>query len=161
MTKKHNNFPLSSEENNMIKVQDLRIGNYLCYKENSNIWFEVGNLTSFPRRRIEAEGGGGVMDRAYEVGVEICDNKFAEFEVSGVPITQEWLELFGYFQHDQEQWLHKEIPFIVEDCLNFFSLIVSDSGKESGFAYLVNMKYIHELQNLVFTLTKHRLKRPL
>lgn len=77
--------------------------------------------------------------------------------VKGVPITPKWLKDLGFKSHSVDQWEHQDFPFIVEDNGGFYSLIICDVDDESGFAWLVNFDYVHELQNLIYTLTKQEL----
>lgn len=124
----------------MIDVRDLRIGNcfYVDELEKHLVVSEIDCCSA----------------AAFVNGEMIT---FNNVNLTPIPITPEWLKDFGFTRHGVDQWKHQDFPFIVEDDVVFYSLIICDSENESGFAWLVKFDYVHELQNLIYSLTKQKL----
>jgi len=82
-------------------------------------------------------------------------------DLQPIPITEEWLEKFGFENTENEFWFKKEF-----NDSNPFSIYINKKGrigikKIDVFIDLAGSKrilYIHELQNLIASLTQTELK---
>lgn len=75
------------------------------------------------------------------------------FHFKPIPITEEWLLKFGFFKHNNAYVLEKPN----ENIMNFKFSIWSDFTYNSS-EFPVELKYVHQLQNLYFALTGTHLK---
>lgn len=126
-----------------MKVEELRIGNYYRYYEGQFHGYIIGlklsNLSvDGSTVTITAEGGGYTKTEAKDV--------------SGLPLTEEWLLKFGFIKapiypntwnkDGVSLWFYPERPSVMlHQC------------KPNNFNY----RYVHELQNLFFALTGQEL----
>ena len=74
------------------------------------------------------------------------------FHFKPIPITEEWLLKFGFFKHNNAYVLEKPN----ENIMNFKFSIWSDFTYNSS-EFPVELKYVHQLQNLYFALTGNEL----
>ena len=129
-----------------MKPQDLRIGNYVYYEHTTHIvsgihgnkvyswWVKNGEPV------IEYERGG-VEENPYM-------NLISQHE--SIPLTEEWLIKLGF---------EKNITTDLYPTFSYDILNVND-----GIVYVLNygfvnhIKYVHQVQNLYFTLTGEELK---
>ena len=70
------------------------------------------------------------------------------FHFKPIPITEEWLLKFGFFKHNNAYVLEKPN----ENIMNFKFSIWNDFTYNSS-EFPVELKYVHQLQNLHFALT--------
>lgn len=141
----------------MIDVKDLRIGNYLCYKGNADIWFEVDELHSLDGGLLYA-AGSDVMRRAYGKNIDLYKNWFRAKEFAGIPITPEWLEKLGLEKDDHCdycRWLTSNYQVVVETSPPGTSVCILD--EHSDYAFVRDIEYVHQLQNLIYNLTGQEL----
>ena len=75
------------------------------------------------------------------------------FHFKPIPLTEEWLLKFGFFKHNNAYVLEKPN----ENIMNFKFSIWSDFTYNSS-EFPVELKYVHQLQNLYFALTGTHLK---
>jgi len=75
------------------------------------------------------------------------------FHFKPIPITEEWLLKFGFFKYNNAYVLEKPN----ENIMNFKFSIWSDFTYNSS-EFPVELKYVHQLQNLYFALTGTHLK---
>ena len=75
------------------------------------------------------------------------------FHFKPIPITEEWLLKFGFFKHNNAYVLEKPN----ENIMNFKFSVWSDFTYNSS-EFPVELKYVHQLQNLYFALTGTHLK---
>lgn len=92
----------------------------------------------------------------------VFNGSFDEEDISGVPLTEEWMLKFGFENVDDEidfsQWrINDDIPF---------QIFGNGSDKQEPFKYAyefnheektIEIKYVHQLQNLYFALTGNEL----
>ncbi len=153
-----------------MKPTELRIGNLILgeyYNHNDEeredekygLCKVVGiNAAGFSEYNIWVEG----LD---ETGIE----EYERFE--GVRITEEWLLRFGFEGDNMDMWkvlptgnqLELHIDCVWEGkfenaCLTQGRTGEGVPGKDYKFAYLSDVKYIHQLQNLYFALTGKELE---
>lgn len=145
-----------------LKTNELRIGNYVNY-HNDDIIFQVTDID---------EKGIGVKNSDEETWIEID-------QFSAIPITKEWLERFGF------EFLDNALSqsFVLElDVTNAFheSISISPNTDKNGMWYcsfrqgdftkkyqmhkndLVilsnSLQFVHQLQNLYFSLIGEELE---
>lgn len=127
---------------NKMKTKELRIGNYVNYFEDSTI-FEV----------VQVESNG----------LEVKNkNEFTWIEIEnfeGIPINKEWMLKLGFCEVYIDMY---EIKPNVNGCecfsfhSDYNSVTISDGF---GNDYLVkNIQYIHQLQNLFYSITRTELQ---
>ena len=75
------------------------------------------------------------------------------FHFKPIPITEEWLLKLGFFKYNNAYVLEKPN----ENIMNFKFSIWSDFTYNSS-EFPVELKYVHQLQNLYFALTGTHLK---
>ena len=120
-----------------LQAKDLRIGNWI-FKDKH---FQINGVN---------------IGRAYNY---IIDNDRDEYEIENIkpiPLTEEWLLKFG-FERDVSDLIieinnHSELSFD-EDLDCYLSI---DNGHEWNSTD-INIKYVHQLQNLYFALTGEEL----
>lgn len=121
-------------------IRELRIGNII---ETPTQW--IGVVNSIRQLLI------GVTDKqgyGYEFGVDLIDP---------IPITPEWIERLG-FERGQSKisncfvfsYGHYKIH------INAFGVIYFSHYTMGGF-YLREVKFVHQIQNLIFALTGEEL----
>jgi hypothetical protein len=116
--------------NNNINFKELRLDNYICINNNLH-----------PCRVKEITMSNVVVESIKENYSEPTINS-----MNPIPLTEEWLLKFGFIKHvSQSIWytLNKV------DVWFFDGKYVNDID--------VEIKYVHELQNLYFALTKKEL----
>lgn len=112
----------------MIKSTELRIGNFLYYK-NTN---DLGTVEIIHKNHYE------------------CRDEFGMFtpncKYEPIPLSKEWFEKFGYYNENRPNHFAKDEMTIDEhtfwDCNGIF---IDDKNG-------VRIKYVHQLQNLFFCL---------
>ena len=128
-----------------IKANELRIGNYVYWSVNPY----KNNLEEITGIFIDTEGL--VEKDEMIISTKTMDGElFSEFKP--IPLTEERLLDFG-FEYFEEHSIGKGYRDKISIRLN----------KDGGFYYVYGigeyslLKYVHELQNLVFALTKKEL----
>lgn len=125
-----------------MKASDLRIGNWV-------------NLRKM-KVRIELYQIDSGFD-LYMLDKTDC------FDVTPIPLTEEWLLKFGWVKENNYLWC-EDVPYIVKMKFKKDGSIWLGNVLEvhfgSGFSKKRNngVKYIHQLQNLYFALTGEELK---
>lgn len=147
----------------MIDVRDLSVGNLLCYKGNPAIWFEVDEIHS-RQGGIVYSAGSDVMKRAYDEKIDLYKNWFRPEELTGIPITPEWLEKLGF------EWIEKDYGVMSYKWLECDSTDYFITAYTKPMAFEIDApnlfteiriddcKHVHELQNIVYwNCRKHEL----
>jgi hypothetical protein len=106
------------------------------------------------------------VDEICSDGLETPEEGFLSYshpQLLGLPITEEWLLKFGFefWKGSNAFCLQINATVILSfdiDGLVIFSECSSDNYYSTSFN--PNIKYVHELQNLYFTLTKTELVTP-
>lgn len=95
----------------------------------------------------------GIMDTISEIGQ--CNNGFTKIEgyfnfdeksVMPIPLTENWLFKFGYVLTPSGTYLHPNSG-------NFIWFEKDMKCSIAGEFYPIDIKYVHQLQNLYFALT--------
>lgn len=131
----------------MIKPSELRIGNYANYK----FWNPNPKNPNWEFSRVEIVG---VLKDNFYFKTE-NDNRTAKIgELHPIPITEEWLLKFGFTNGVKVDGNGQTIDITLSD--NEFFLGGFDACI-SGQCFMGNIKYVHQLQNLYFSLTNTEL----
>jgi len=117
-----------------MKANELRIGNYILSKGNSE------TITGVYQEGIKAKGG----------------KIFGLYEIAPIPLTEEWLLNFGFYKHyvtkeDNQIWRKdwQEGYFDLEQITSFYF---------GHPCYSVCVTEIHQLQNLFYSLCGEELQ---
>jgi len=116
-----------------MKAQDLRIGNYYQYAGNSGI--------IYARVKGIKQNEFGFFSDLDGVNFGIC---------KPIPLTEEWLEKFGIDFSIEKEW--HQLTFTIK------GLLFETASSMEGFTYnlcfdnMINIKHVHQLQNLYFCL---------
>jgi hypothetical protein len=129
-----------------MNAKELRIGNYV----------NIGLKSSGLRTDYDAITASGLMDLQ-------VNKERSSFIYEPIPLTEEWLVKFGFKKDDEDDYCFK--GFHVEDRNLNLSLPIDKMLRlKDGFGcwsvggYLRDVKYVHQLQNLYFTLINEELK---
>ena len=117
----------------VLKASGLRIGNLFQDKYSKSI-IKVNGIT--------------------ENDIFFSGNFTKEWQAEPIPITEEWLLKFEFKKTEYKS------DIIYDSGLQNSTYITIDNNYSSYFmwaAYLTSIKYVHELQNLYFALTKREL----
>jgi hypothetical protein len=129
----------------MIKVTELRLGNWVSYR------YSMGKTGDGP---WEQDFIDKQLLRAKDIAY--CEEVPSNF--NPIPLTAEWLIKFGLEKHD-EMRLYPNIPTYI-DIINQVTVRKEESKWRfiyQGSRLLNNLKYVHQLQNLFFALTGEEL----
>ena len=128
-----------------MKPQELRIGNLVYYKSR------VINVTMI--------GEFGIQSKTR---LETINAKFITPDITGIPLTEEWLLRFGFEKNkvklDLVDWTDYRKGNMV---LNYTTFEVTGYQVEYGSeifdieerTHICAIQYVHQLQNLYFALT--------
>jgi len=125
----------------MIEAKDLRVNNLIHAHAQDPV--EVV---------VETIGHEGVNFHDLREGV-VYDYEFQE--LSGIPLTAEWLENFGFEAYSG--WFYRNDKLVIEACLSRPEWSVRIRTSEESSIYLRNIKHVHQLMNLHFALTNTEL----
>lgn len=118
----------------MINQRELRIGNYVLY---DSIVIPPNFITARPTRLTE------FPTKEYFEIPEVCP--FAP-----IPLTEEWLVKFGF---DKIEWADNEYY------RNGYTVKIEEGYTSVWFQTSeIEIKYVHQLQNLIFALTGQELE---
>ncbi len=120
--------------------QELRIGNYVLEQNGQEIT-TIASIT-------QPENG------IFEYEVNDVDGMFIqvpEDEIEPIPITEDWLMEFGFLNGNKQSQCDMWGCWYYDD----FKIIVDKDGNFEADVYVAELflKYIHQLQNLYFSLT--------
>ena len=136
------------ELKNKLTAQQLRIGNLVEYEGEI---YEIDTISKlFPTLNTVAFG----------IGVVGWDN------LNPIPLTEEWLLKFG-FEVENFDYNIKisecgvvSLQLIAQDekCSSFSVCVIqSDEDELDDYVFLSDIKYVHSLQNLFYSLTNEEL----
>ena len=132
--------PYTLKKNKSMNKQELRIGNYVDYEQTTHV---ITALLNFSAESYWLNQGKGEFQwEGYTCGYD---------ELSGIPLSSEWLERFGFRKDDMLEYY----------CLATESGIQYVEGDKNGYLEVVldsdelpvRVRYVHQLQNLHFALT--------
>ena len=140
-----------------MEAKELRIGNYVYYSiedsmEDDRIELvEVDNINHYGINEIDDFNGGDYSIRE-------------EDYLRGIPLTEEWLIKFGFFEESLSQFVLKWQDN--DNCRSYFvysdwcTISVNHSysdAHEDDYVVHREIEYVHQLQNLFFALTGEEL----
>jgi hypothetical protein len=131
-----------------MKVNELRIGNYVAEHECDPFYFQVEEIRKYV---------------GSDLWVYYRSGSIKTKEPEPIPLTEEWFLKLGFNYHN---------PFQDEDSDFYVFQIKTSKGESITFGYAsdvngwftdrllitVNIYYVHQLQNLYFALTGEELK---
>ena len=141
-----------------MKPQDLRIGNYVYYENTTHIisgimgnkiyswWVKDGKpVIEYEQKDI----GGAQVENPY---MDVIDRH------EPIPLTEEWLVKFGIELNFEELESGFKLLYWVKGA---FNLEIDKDGKIyfEVYSHYIEVKYVHQLQNLYFALTGEELKQ--
>lgn len=128
----------------MIDKKDLMIGSLIKY-DNKVCTVEILSKT---RLSVKYQSDGTTVTTFN-----------AHFDdVDGIEITDKWLEKLGLEKDDHYdycRWLTSNYQVVVETSPSGVGFCVLD--EHSDYAFVLNIEYIHQLQNLVYHFTGQEL----
>jgi hypothetical protein len=151
-----------------IKASDLRIGNLVMTNNSMYRDESVGKIaviTQIDSKRTCEEIKGTVSLYLIE---DIWKDTYGQWliYIEPIPITEEWLLKFGYNCVNNTKMVFK--LYHNDENADFSSLILKEVGNNPIWVYSVNnrwtinpfpidLKYVHQLQNIYFALTGEEL----
>ena len=110
-----------------MEAKELRIGNYVRWNNTAVSQMELSDFSNWYNDENSHEYGDFIKP---------------------LPLTEEWLLKFGFkFKEEYKEFYLKNITLSVRK--NFFEF--------DYYGDIVNIKYVHQLQNLYFALTGEEL----
>lgn len=135
---------------------ELRIGNYVTdgYYDTFKTVIEVESINEKGINLLIEDDG-----RWAEISDRWIEPEYRFDLLFGIPLTKEWLLKFG-FDFSIDTWYLKGVAIWETECCD------AKGNEEIGFFYELrdvgmmdmNIKYVHQLQNLYFSLTGEELK---
>lgn len=120
-----------------MKANELRLENLV---ESLEAVLTVDTITSGSSVDLRTAEG-----KIYNTPLELC---------KPIPLTEEWLVKFGIYTYESKEFLNKGVVYYSSD--NVF-YIYSGMGDEDSYGFKIEIKYVHQLQNLYFALTNEEL----
>lgn len=139
-----------------MKASELRIGNLIkgiYHDYDDGIDEEIENETICKVVTLDVSGSGD-----YPIYVYSDENieHFSEFKP--IPLTEEWLLKFGFQEHPNDYYYFEgyKIRFDLDNDLTpiKFYFLFFDIGD-----WEMEIKYVHQIQNLYFALKEEELKQ--
>ena len=113
-----------------MNIKELRIGNYIESIHGNADTYTIVDLSLFST---------------------VEEGRLSEENIEPAPLTEEWLKRAGFIWSIYHQANHTEgFPYEIEQVSSDLYLMRSFRKTES---FTVPLKYVHQLQNLVFALT--------
>lgn len=132
----------------MIPINELRINNYVYYNNEHN---EIGIITKLITDIITDINYVGINNR--------IDIHYLNKHINPIPLTEEWLIKFNFNEMIEGSNFSKWC--IGDNNVTHDYLLVLTQFKDENKFFFKNgfhtIKYIHELQNLYFALSKEEL----
>jgi len=116
----------------------------------------IGNIiqgqSDLPETVIELKENGGI--KTYRGNVKHLHLSSIAKYCSPIPITEKWLLDFGFVQFQEEMRLQlREYLFLVFDTCQFGVFVESTDSEDKSSILFDHIKYVHQIQNLYFSLT--------
>ena len=122
-----------------MRAEELRIGNLINYYSNGTAWGEV--YTTFE------------TFKTFEQIERHPDYEFKEF-YKPIPLTEEWLLKFGFVVISEVGGYGLGLHLIYDSKNDFYDFIPFSTNDKDCY---INIKHVHQLQNLYFSLTGEEL----
>ena len=119
--------------NNNINFKELRLDNYICINNNLH-----------PCRVKEITMSSVVVESIKENYSEPTINS-----MNPIPLTEEWLLKFGFYKSEtfKNSFIKKGVDIYIQDTAFWYDLLNNS----------IEIKSVHQLQNLFFALTNEEL----
>lgn len=133
----------------MIDARDLQIGNYFNVAIDDQFNNEIVRIVAYDHTTKEIGVQFADGDVEHYLGVELF---------SPIKITPEWLGKLGLEEDDHcdySHWLTSNYQVLVETSPDGTGFCILD--EHSDYAFTKKINYVHEIQNLIYTLTKQEL----
>ena len=140
---------------------ELRIGNYVT----------VDNIEFHPKLKDVVLKVTGISETRNDYSISLehinqIQNTYYEtysqfsFFIKPIPLTEEWLLKFGWGQSDEHELCDNsnDVLFYYDYHFERFWIELDDSFTTNSICYNMNIKYVHQLQNLYFALTGKELQ---
>jgi hypothetical protein len=125
----------------MINANELRIGNWIKHGESPG-------MHEFPNTLFQVS-----TDLFYD----IARGHISEYHLEPIPLTPELLEKCGFEKRPMAYMRLKSDSFYISVRTKHMTFAISKSDKAT-WRLMVNIKYLHQLQNLYFALTGKELE---
>jgi len=130
-----------------MKVNDLRVNNLI--KHNGQTLYII---------HISSNNGEGELSCSF---IPTKDTWFNVKEANPIPLTEEWLVMFGYvkYQFDEvtDRWSHEDCIYDVEVHGDKVAFCIYDAEVPATTHYICHSYFVHEFQNNFFALSKKEL----
>ena len=127
----------------MLEVKDLRIGNLFNHFEDGILLIE--------EIKKDSDGFEGYY-AVFRNGSTKCHVNY----LTPIELTEEWLFRFGFERHELDNWFYLKI---INDWTRL-NININGSVCElsiSNHGAVINVTYVHQLQNLIYVLTQKEL----
>ena len=135
-----------------MKPQDLRIGNYVYYENTTHI---ISGIMGSKIYSWWVKDGKPVIEyEQKDIGGAQVENPYIDVisRHEPIPLTEEWLIKLGIEFKDKKHlyWVK-----------GAFNLELTEEGDVyfEVYSHYIDVKYVHQLQNLYFALTGEELKQ--
>ena len=131
-----------------MKAGELRIGNYI--QDFNDNMLEVIGLHE------------PLIYSIYPIGLKTNKTTTNAKEIEPIPLTEEWLLKFGFEKTKQgsvkiyNAYVKNEYSLTKNKILDLWNFCINEPSHQTAF--LNNIIYVHQLQNLYFALTGEELK---
>jgi hypothetical protein len=142
-----------------MKANELRVGNK----------FECMGMIQTVFEIIDNTDNGRIIQEGYENIIRCKENgnQYKPIEIHGIPLTEEWLLKLGFIKYSgrTKTWRNGR-QFISKyyrhySNVDYFSLtfhVMYDMITLNNYNSRLDIKYVHQLQNLYFALTGKELE---
>jgi len=118
-----------------MKVNELRIGNFIAYEPTIDDWEEI------------------YVKPGTIIQCEISPDSFEP-----IPLTEKWLRDFGFSRHHEDYSINTiYIKNVVNNNEFEWGVYPNELGSGIQIKNRIRLKYVHQLQNLHFALTGEEL----
>lgn len=130
-----------------MRAEELRIGNYVEYNLSSGAFYDGTEINPIKIITINSD-----KDFCNFIKLDDdTDNVYDFDEIRLIPLTEEWLKKFGFKYFEPQKGfiynIHFRLVFKSDFIVNQFSLYID------GNLWPIDIKYVHQLQNLYYVLT--------
>ena len=138
-----------------MKATELRIGNWVFDSDRDDPYFY--QIVRIETKEYTDWNSG---DKFNVIGkIEGSEDGYYEMKPSPIPLTEEWMERFGFIrQGNRNMWVKdklcielKELPNIRGEFIEGWYIGLKDLGNVLFHSFM-KIEHVHQLQNLYFAL---------
>lgn len=143
----------------MIKPEELRIGNFVEAPNDTYI-DRIDKIKDYCFKVCVVSKGIVKINIGFDAQRRFEENPVYSYgfeDLKPIPITKEWLVMFGFGQSDETEMghnAHDEFGFYYDYDEN--GILLLDSGAQ--YHRMEYIRHVHQLQNLYFSLTGEELE---